>query len=130
MPLTSGTIGRTVYLHLLWNQGMNIDVDHMEVIKLEETLNDFKQEWEIIQNKRSNSWRKYFVICFICALIVSLLIPSFWWCGIFVIGYFAGSLFAMLRQNAKTSSQIVEHQNQLKLVKLLRNFESSPFSER
>ncbi len=109
---------------------MNVDVDHMEVVKLEETLNDFKQEWEVIQNKRSGSWRKYFVICFLGALVVSLLIPSLWWCGIFVIGYFAGSLFAMLRQNAKTSSQIVEHQKQLKLVKLLRNFEASPFSER
>jgi len=109
---------------------MNIDVDHMEVAKLEETLNDFKQEWEIVQSKRSNSWRKHFVICFIGALLVSLLFPSFWWCGIFVIGYFAGSLFAMLRLNAKTSSQIVEHQNQLKLVKLLRNFETSPFSKR
>jgi len=109
---------------------MNINVDHKEVAKLEETLNDFKQEWEDIQNKRSHTWRKYFVICFIGALLVSLLIPSLWWCGIFVIGYFAGSLFAMLRQNAKTSSQITEHQQQLKLVKLLRNFETSPFSER
>jgi len=109
---------------------MNVDVDHMEVVKLEETLNDFKQEWEVILNKRSNSWRKYFVICFISALLISLLIPSLWWCEIFVIGYFAGSLFAMLRQNAKTSSQIVEHQKQLKLVKLLRNFETSPFSEK
>lgn len=108
---------------------MNIDVDHMEVVKLEKTLNDFKHEWEEIQTKRSSSWRKYFIICCLGALVVSLLIPSLWWCGIFVIGYFAGSLFAMLRQNAKTSSQIVEHQKQLKLVKLLRNFESSPFSQ-
>ncbi len=109
---------------------MNIDVDLMEVVKLEKTLNDFKDEWEAIQNQRSSSWRKNFVISFIVALIVSILIPTFWWCGIFVIGYFAGSLFAMLRQNAKTSSQIVEHQKQLKLVKLLSNFETSPFSER
>ena len=109
---------------------MNIDVDHMEVVKLEETLNDFKQEWEDIQKKRSQTWRKYFVVCFIVALVISLMVPSLWWCGIFVIGYFAGSLFAMLRQNAKTSSQITEHQQQLKLVKLLRNFKTSPFSER
>ena len=109
---------------------MNINVDHTEVVKLEKILNDFKNEWEEIQNKRSYSWRKYFVICFIGALLVSLLNPSFWWSGIFVIGYFAGSLFAMLRQNAKTSSQIVEHQKQLKLVKLLRNFETSPFSQK
>lgn len=109
---------------------MNIDVAHTEVAKLEKTLNDFKQEWENIQTKRSSLWRKYFLICCIGALILSLLVPTFWWSGIFVIGYFAGSLFAILRQNAKTSSQIIEHQNQLRLFKLLHNFETSPFSQK
>ncbi len=109
---------------------MNTDVDQMEIAKLEEALNDFRKEWQDVQTKRSQLWRKYFILCSIGALMLFLLLPAFWWCGVFVIGYFAGSLFAMLRQNAKTSLQIIEHQKQLKLFKLLKNFEVSPLSEK
>ena len=109
---------------------MRIDVDQSEIDKLEKVLDNFRQEWEVTQGRRSSAWRKYFIICFVIALIMTVASPSLWWGGIFVIGYFAGSLFAMLRQNAKTSHQIIEHQKQLKLVKLLRNFQASPYSQK
>jgi hypothetical protein len=35
----------------------------------------------------------------------------------------------MLRQNAKTHDQIIEHQQQLRLVRLLRQFKASPYSK-
>jgi uncharacterized membrane protein len=109
---------------------MKTDVEQSEIDQLEKVLDNFKQEWEVLQSKRSSSWRKYFVISFAIAIMLSMLSPSLWWGGIFVIGYFAGSLFMMLRQNAKTSHQINEHQKQLKLVKLLRNFQTSPYSQK
>ncbi len=109
---------------------MKIDVDQSEIDKFEEVLDNFKKEWEVIQGRRSSKWRKYFTISFVISLLMSVASPSLWWCGIFVIGYFGGSLFAMLRQNAKTSHQINEHQKQLKLVRLLRNFQASPYSQK
>lgn len=101
-----------------------------EITKLEEYLQNFQEEWKEIQAKRSAVWRKYFLISFILCLTASLFVPSLWWTCILVITYFAGSLFTLLRKNAKTSSQIIEHKKQLKLVRLLRNFESSPFSQK
>jgi len=108
---------------------MNTNVSLNEIDKLEKILNDFQQEWDKLQSYRASKWRSYFLISFIASTVISLFEPSFWWTGIIVIGYFAGSLFNMLRQRAKTSSQIIEHQKQLKLVRLLRNFQSSPYSK-
>ena len=113
---------------------MQASTDHpesnSEITKLEKYLQDFQEEWIEIQAKRSAKWRKHFLISFIVSLTASLLAPILWWTSIIVITYFAGSLFTILRKNAKTSSQIIEHKKQLKLVRLLRNFESSPFSQK
>jgi len=106
------------------------NVNNQEIEKLEEFLQNFQQEWKEMQTKRSSKWRKYFALSFIVALTFSIILPQFWWVGIIVIAYFAGSLFTLLRQNAKTSSKIIEHKKQLQLVKLLRNFESSPYSQK
>ena len=108
---------------------MKTDVSTNEIDRLEKVLSEFEEEWEVLQRHRASKWRSYFLISFIIAISISLLEPSFWWLGIIVIGYFAGSLFSMLRQRAKTTNQILEHQKQLKLVRLLRNFHSSPFSK-
>lgn len=108
---------------------MKTDVSQSEIDKLEKVLSDFKEEWETLQSKRASKWRLYFLISFMLAVLIAVNEPSYWWLGIIVIGYFAGSLFAMLRQRAKTSSQITEHQKQLKLVRLLRNFQTSPYSK-
>ena len=108
---------------------MKHDVSQNEIDKLEKILYDFKDEWEALQSHRASKWRLSFFISFIVTLSVSLLYPFLWWLGIIVIGYFAGTLYSMLRQNAKTSTQINEHQQQLKLVKLLRKFQASPYSE-
>jgi len=108
---------------------MKTDLSQNEIDKLEEVLNDFKDELEKIQSQRASTWRFQFLMSFICALVMAMLDVTMWWVGIVVIGYFAGSLFVMLRQRAKTDSQIIEHQKQLKLVRLLRNFQSSPYSK-
>lgn len=108
---------------------MKSDVSRSEIDRLEKVLDDFKYEWSISQAHRAAKWRLTFFISFIIALTLSLLVPAFWWLGIAVIAYFAGSLFTLLRQNAKTSEKIVEHQQQLKLVRLLRKFKASPYSE-
>ena len=105
---------------------MNTDIDQNEIEKLEKVLNEFKSEWEIIQSKRASKWRFYFFICFIGSLVLTLVFPKLWWAGVIVIGYFAGSLYSILRLNAKTNSQIIEHQKQLKLIRLLRKFKTSP----
>jgi len=48
-----------------------------------------------------------------------------------VVGYFAGILFTMLHQRAKTSTQIHEHQQQLELARLLKKFQVPPlYSEK
>ena len=111
---------------------MNIDqsVNSQEIDILEEYLLDFQEEWKLTQSLRSSRWRKHFIICFILSILVSTFAPQFLWIGLVVIAYFAGSLFSLLRQNAKTSHQITEHKKQLKLVRLLRNFETSPYSQK
>ena len=105
-------------------------VNKQEIDNLEANLMDFQKEWEQTQTVRSSKWRRNFVCSFIVAIIVSILIPRLWWIGIIVVAYFAGSLFTLLRQNAKTSLQIVEQKKQLKLVKILKNFESSVYSDK
>ena len=111
---------------------MNIDqgVNNQEIDSLEEYLLNFQDEWKVTQSIRSARWRKHFIISFIVAIVVSTFAPQFFWVGLIVIAYFAGSLFTLLRQNAKTTHQITEHKKQLKLVRLLRNFETSPYSQK
>ena len=104
----------------------NWDVKSSEIEKLEEVLFNFQEEWKETQEKRSAKWRKYFLICFLITISLSLYAPILWWTTLVVIAYFAGSLFTLLRQDAKTSHQIIEHKKQLKLAKLLSNFNSSP----
>ena len=106
------------------------DVKNQDIEKLEDFLRNFQEEWNETKARRSSTWRKYFVICFIIALILSVFSPQFLWVGLIVIAYFAGSLYSLLRQNAKTSHKIVEHKKQLQLVRLLRNFETSPYSQK
>jgi hypothetical protein len=108
---------------------MKTDVGRSEIDTLEKVLNDFKIEWEDSQSRRAAKWRITFFISFIITLALSLFSPAFWWLSLVVIAYFAGSLFTILRQNAKTNDQIVEHQQQLRLVRLLRKFQASPYSE-
>jgi len=114
----------------LWNQDMKTDLNHNEIDELEQVLSNFSDEWKIIQNQRAIKWRMYFFIAFIVALVATLIFPSLWWFSLAVIAYFAGSLFTLLRQNAKTNSEIIENKKQLKLVRFLRNFQSSPYSEK
>lgn len=108
---------------------MKTDISNSEIDNLEKILNEFKDNWETIQSNKASKWRITFFISFIITLVISVTLPSFWWTGIIVIGYFAGSLFSILRLNAKTNSQIIEHQKQLKLIRLLRSFESPPYSK-
>ena len=108
----------------------NIDVSNSEIEKLEKVLFNFQKEWKETQAKRSKKWRKYFFVSFILSIVASTYAPMLWWVSLIVIAYFAGSLFTILRQDAKTSHQIIEHKKQLQLVRLLRNFESSPYSQK
>lgn len=100
-----------------------------EIEKLEKVLLNFENEWEETQALRARKWRTHFMLCFLISIGITLLSPAFWWVSLIVITYFAGSLFTLLRQNAKTSHQILEHKKQLQLVRLLRNFETSPYSQ-
>ncbi len=106
---------------------MNTDLSQNEIDELEQVLNNFSKEWEIKQNQRSFKWRMSFMVAFIIALASIFISAKLWWVSLAVIAYFAGSLFTMLRQNAKTNSEIIERQQQLKLVRLLRKFEASPY---
>ena len=108
---------------------MNSDTSRSEIDALEKVLSDFKTEWENSQTQRAAKWRIRFFISFIITLVLTFYSTAFWWLGIIVIAYFAGSLFTMLKQNAKTNDQIVEHQQQLRLVRLLRKFQASPYSK-
>lgn len=108
---------------------MKTDLSQDEIKKLEDVLVNFKESWEKQQTERAANWRLHFLISIFFALLMSITIPSFWWLNIIAIGYFAGSLYIMLRQGVKTNQQIIEHQKQLRLVRLLRRFEASPFSD-
>ena len=109
---------------------MKIDLDQNEINKLEEVLDNFKKEWGQQQNERALKWRIYFLLSFLVCVLLSINLPSFWWLNIVVIGYFAGSLFTMLRQRVKANQKIIEYQKQLRLIQLLRKFEASPYSGR
>jgi len=109
---------------------MKVDLDQNEINKLEEVLDNFKKEWVQQQNERALKWRIYFLLSFLVCVLLSINLPSFWWLNIVVIGYFAGSLFTMLRQRVKTNQKIIEYQKQLRLIQLLRKFEVSPYSGR
>ena len=104
--------------------------NNKEIEKLEKILMDFQTEWKKTEKIRSDKWRKQFLISFIVSILLSTYSPIFWWTSLAVISYFAASLFTLLRQSAKTSNQILEHKKQLKLVRLLRKFESSPYSQK
>ena len=106
---------------------MNTNLSQNEIDRLEKVLSDFKTEWTELQAKRAKKWRLHFLLLFILTFLLSLKNPFFWWFCIAVVSYFAGSLFVMLKQRAKTSQQILEHQKQLRLVRLLRKFQSSPY---
>lgn len=122
--LTDGFKSQTVYPLVTWNQVMKMDLDMNEIDKLESLLQNFKTEWNELQNKRAKKWRRDFFLGMFLTVLISVFNPLFWWSTIFVISYFAGTLYTMLKQNNKTSQQITEHQKQLRLVKLLRNFET------
>ena len=101
------------------------DVENKEIEKLERVLNDFQNEWEETRANRSKKWRMHFLIGFLTTSAISVIAPILWWTSLAVIIYFAASLFTLLRQNAKTINQIIEHKRQLKLAKLLQKFEAS-----
>ncbi len=107
---------------------MKIDMSNSEIDQLEKVLTDFEGELEDLETHRSFIWRIQFLICFVSTLFISMINPSFWWLTIAVIAYFAGSLYIMLKQRAKASLQIIEHQKQIRLVRLLREFQA-PLSE-
>ncbi|HIQ14639.1 MAG TPA: hypothetical protein EYH38_03580 [Leucothrix sp.] len=109
---------------------MKVDLNQSEINRLEDVLINFKNDWELQQSERATKWRFYFLLSFLMCVLVSIYLPSFWWLNIIVVGYFAGSLFTMLRQRVKISQQIIEHQKQLRLVRLLRKFEASPYSKK
>ncbi|MEE9309429.1 MAG: hypothetical protein V3U64_00265 [Cocleimonas sp.] len=108
---------------------MKSDVSKSEIDNLEKVLSEFRMEWENSQSERAKKWRVNFFLSFIVTLGLSLYSATFWWLGVAVIAYFAGALYSLLRLNAKTNSQIIEHQQQLKLVRLLRKFQTSPYSQ-
>ena len=111
------------------DSSMKENINQSEIDKLEKVLFNFKDDWEIKQKAKASKWRLYFLISVFVVVILVVILPKLWWMGIIVIGYFAGSLYSMLRLNTKTSLQIIEHQKQLKLVRLLRKFQASPYSE-
>lgn len=108
----------------------DLNVNKQEIDDLESNLKYFQEQWQQTQAIRSTKWRRNFVCSFIVAIAISMLIPKLWWIGIAVITYFAGSLFTLLRQNAKTSVQIFEQKEQLELVKILKNLDPSSYSEK
>ena len=123
-------MGNTSIPKLKLESRMKVDLNQSEINKLEDVLINFKNDWELQQSERATKWRFYFLLSFVMCVLVSIYLPSFWWLNIIVVGYFAGSLFTMLRQRVKISQQIIEHQKQLRLVRLLRKFEASPYSKK
>ena len=107
---------------------MKVDLNQNEINQLEDVLINFKREWEQQQSARAAKWRFDFLISVLMCVLVSSFLPFLWWVTIIVIAYFAGSLYTMLRLRVKTNQQIIEHQKQLRLVKLLRKFGASPYS--
>lgn len=101
---------------------MKTDLNQNEIDELEQVLYNFSEAFEVTQNERSLKWRTHFFIGTIVAIAVMFLAPAFIWISAAIITYFAGSLFALLRINAKTSSEITEHRQQLKMARFLINF--------
>lgn len=104
---------------------MEPDISHSEIDKLENELTEFTEKWESSQHLRARRWRKWVLIGFIASLLTGLIFPGFWWTGLVFVAFSAGSLFMMINQRAKTSSQINEHKKQLKLARLLLKFNAT-----
>jgi len=104
---------------------MEPDISHSEIDKLEKELIEFSAEWESNQILRASKWRKWVLIGFIATLVSGFLFPKLWWFGIILIAYSAGSLYMLIDQQAKISAQILEHKKQIKLARMLLNFNST-----
>ena len=96
-----------------------------DIDNLEKELFDFSQKWKVKQSIRTNKWRKMLLSGFVATLLIGFLFPLFWWVGIMFIAYSAGSLFMIIDQEAKTTTQILEHKNQLKLARLLIKYDTT-----
>ena len=96
-----------------------------DIDNLEKELFDFSQKWKVKQSIRTNKWRKMLLSGFVATLLIGFLFPLLWWVGIMLIAYSAGSLFMIIDQEAKTTTQILEHKNQLKLARLLIKYDTT-----
>lgn len=69
--------------------------------ELEQQLIAFSNDWEAALNKRAMVWRVRLLIGVVLSLIVPLLFPDLFWLWLVVLGMSAGSLFTLLKSNAK-----------------------------
>ena len=69
--------------------------------ELEKQLADFSSDWEESLRKRVLAWRVRLVVGVVLSLIVPLLFPNLFWLWLVVLGMSAGSLFSLLKSNAK-----------------------------
>lgn len=106
---------------------MIFDIDHKEIDKLEQELSDFEQHWRQIQQQRIIKWRQFLLASFVVIMGLLLLYPKMfillWWLGIVLIGFTAGSLYKIINDEAKAAQQMLEHKKQLKLARLLLDFD-------
>lgn len=104
---------------------MKHNIRQSDIDNLEKELLQFSKNWERNQITRNRKWRKFLLIGFVATLIMGFVFPQLWWIGIIVIAYSAGSLFVLIDQEARTTSQILEHKRQLKLARLLLKFNAT-----
>ncbi len=55
---------------------MNTNIDPNEIDELEKVLNDFKYDFDSIQNSRASKWRLQFLLSFIITIMVLIFFPT------------------------------------------------------
>jgi hypothetical protein len=76
------------------------------VDELERQLSDFSADWEEALSKRVLAWRVRLLIGVVLSLVVPWLFPNLFWLWLIVLGMSAGSLFSLLKSNAKMRKHI------------------------
>ena len=92
------------------------------VDELERQLSDFSADWEEALSKRVIAWRVRLLIGVVLSLIVPWLFPNLFWLWLIVLGMSAGSLFSLLKSNAKMRKHMNSCREHIRNARIREDF--------
>lgn len=101
-------------------------INEEDIAQLERELRTFENSWEDEQQRLTIRWRFILISGLIGTLLAVFFFPAAWWVGLALVGYSAGSLFRMLKDQSQTTQRLNEHRDELRLARLLLEHHSDP----